>query len=168
MKVTVKTPQEGQTIVKGIIAINPNKKDYGSIMVQTETFSLDAKNGFMNKKKRVAFIPGELETLVSLVDAFGLVSECDYSEKTGIEHSIVIKEQTEPFYPDQSPKTTGGDNPRELVSEEGGKPIYRKSFLIPEGTDTDVLVKHVPVSGNSTITTGGIPSEMVNREFKTE
>lgn len=156
MKIIVESPVAGRDVKKGVIAVNPNNPEYGSIMLSQTDFGF-GDGGFLNTEKRVSFISGEVGKLEGFVDALGLTPGCDYSVKTGKAHKLVIKEQTTPFFEGQAPKI----NPRtqEQLATKDGEPIYRRVSLVTEDSAeaNDIMVAHV-----STAVAVATPATAVN------
>lgn len=139
-KIIVEAPAAGREVVSGVIAVNPNNTDFGSIMLSQTAFSVN-DSGFMNQERRVSFISGEVAKLEAFVDAYKLAPGCDYSKATGTPWKLVIKEQTTPFFEGQTAKINPKTN-EELCTEDG-EPIYRKVVLATEASgEADVHVTH--------------------------
>lgn len=139
-KVIVEAPAEGREVKSGVIAVNPNNPEFGSIMLSQTGFALNLQ-GFLNRERRVVFVPGRVEDLEAFVAEKHLTPGCDYSLKLGVPMKIAAKEQTTPFYDNQPIKI----NPRsgEQIFTADGEPIYRKVFLVEESAENaaDVLIK---------------------------
>lgn len=140
MKVIVRAPNEGQEVIDKVIAVNPNKEGFGSIMVDSYKFINAPGSNFINKQRRVAFISGSIEDLQTMVKELNLTPNCDYSKKTGTNYCLIVKEQIKPFFEGQSPKINPSTD--EELSTPDGEAIYRQTFITQEGTDEDVLLRH--------------------------
>jgi len=145
MKVVIEKPAEGRVIVSGIIAVNPNNTDFGSIMLSQTNFALNV-GGFMNQEKRVTFISGRVDDLKNYVEQYKLTVGCDYSERTGIPHRLVVTESTTPYFEGQSPKVNPKTN--EALHTADGELIYRRVSLVAENAENavDSLIAHVPTA----------------------
>jgi hypothetical protein len=157
MKIIVEKPVEGREVVDGVIAVNANNPEFGSIMLSQTNFALNV-DGFMNQEKRVTFISGRIDALKQFVKDTGITPGCDYSQKTGIPHRLVVVEQTTPFFEGQSPKVNPKTN--EPLHTIDGELIYRRVSLVPENSENavDTLVQHVRqnVTVNTTVTTTSV------------
>lgn len=111
------------TEANGLIGINPNKPEYGSIQMATTTRSF---GGFMNKSRTVHFLSGKIEELVELVADFDLKVGDDFSKKVQPSR-LIIKESTTPFYEGQTAKINPSTS--EVVTYQG-EDIYRETALV--------------------------------------
>ena len=143
-KVIVEKPVEGREVKSGVIAVNPNNSDFGSIMFSKTGFSLNNEGSFLNADRRVYFMGGKVTDLEAFVAEKNLTPGCDYSKKVGVEMTLAIKEQTIPFFEGQSQKINPS-NGEELFTQDG-EPIYRKVSLVVAGSDDalDILVSNLP------------------------
>lgn len=110
-----------------IIQQNPNKAEYGSIMLEQPHYSL--KNGFLNARRKVGFIAGTMDELTKFSNAWGLKSGTELPGK------LFIMEQFTPFYEDQQPKINPATGRAVLVD---GAAVYSKTFYDESGTQSDV------------------------------
>lgn len=131
-KILVDAPKADREVVNGVIAVNPNNTDYGSIQLSQTAFTVNT-NGFMNQERRVGFITGEVTKLKAFVEALGLTPGCDYSKKANVDMKLVVEESTTPYYEGQSPKINPKTN-EELVTPDG-EFIYRRVVLAEEASD---------------------------------
>lgn len=125
LKVRVLADKEGNVIQK-----NPNKEEYGSIGLEQIVFT--AVNGFMNKRRRVAFIAGKLEDLQDFVTAAGISAGKELPGK------LVVQESFNAFFEDQIPKINPQTGTMMLCD---GAPIYQKTFYDESGTALDSYVQ---------------------------
>ena len=124
----------------GLIRINPNKPEFGSLMLISTIAALS--NGFMNVKNRVGFIVGRVADLTNMVKEYGLKESDDFSAKVA-PHRIVTLELLESQvqdgkgYREKINPTTGE------VLTKNGENIYWKTEVVAEGSDIqDSFVSH--------------------------
>lgn len=124
----------------GLIRVNPNKPEFGSLMLIAVVASLS--NGFMNVKNKVGFIVGRLSDLKSLITNFDLKEGDDYSKKVA-PHRIVTLEKLasevegKAGYREKINPSTG-----ETLSKDG-EIIMWKTEVVPEGSDVyDTYIRH--------------------------
>ena len=146
MKITVEKPVEGREVVSGVIGVNPNNPQYGSIQLSQVTSTI-SDNGFMNQQKRVAFITGEIDKLEYFVKEKQLTVGCNFCEKTKTDFRLVIEESTEPFYPGQREKI----NPKtsESLFTADGELIYARTVLTTNPNKQDIRVPHVSTAAST-------------------
>ena len=134
------------TEANGVIGVNPNKPEFGSVQMATQSFSRSA-SGFMSQTKVVYFLSGSVKDLEALVEAFDLKVGDDYSAK--VEPSrIIIKESTEPFYSGQQCKINPSTG-EEVTS--GGEVVYRETALVAAGSsEFDSKLSNDKITANST------------------
>lgn len=133
----------------GLIRVNSNKPEYGSLMMITTT--LVVGQGFANTKPRVGFLTGRVSDLENIISEYNLREGDDFSAKVA-PHRIVtieLKESEVPankgFRPKMNP-TTG-----ELLTKEGEQ-IYWKTEIVPEGSDLqDRFLQHDIVTQDEAI-----------------
>lgn len=126
-KITVQESNADTTLAKGLIGVNPNKPEYGSIQLKTQSFSF---GGFAAPSKIVHFLAGTVEDLKSIITEYNLKAGDDFSMKVQPSR-LIVKESTTPFYEGQKCKinpTTG----EEVTSN--GNPVYRETRLVEAGS----------------------------------
>jgi hypothetical protein len=147
MKVTVLAGENG-----AVLQPNPNKPEYGSIALEQLVFT--TKNGFMNKRRRVAFIAGKVEELSEFLEVSGVKAGSSLPGK------LIVHESFHPFFEDQTPKV----NPQTgAVMLCDGAPIYQKTFYDESGTMLDNYVQGDIAAGPQIMdpqTKEGIPSAL--------
>ena len=142
--VTVLAPSSDRTVISGVIAVNPNKEGFGSIMVEQKNHTIGL-DGFCNVGRNVAFIAGELDNLKELVENTGITVGCDLSEVLGEPQKLVVMEQSTPWYEGQSPKINPKTN--EVLADNDGQPIYRKVAVVAESAGINsTLIPHQKTS----------------------
>lgn len=137
------TPRE---IVMGVIAVNPNKPEFGNIQLRETSF--DITSSFSRVNKSVHFLPGRVEDLKLFVQEYNLTPGCDLNQKRSAKGEFALKikitENTTPSYDSQEAKinpTTG-----EVITHEG-QPVYRHSSLVALSDYTgDELLQRVPAT----------------------
>ena len=145
LKITKFEEKEGQEYLNnGLILVNKNKPEYGSIMVKSQPIvdKNSLNSGFINASVRTAFYVGGVETLKS----FDFKEGDNLDEIFGEELTIIRLEsieEKEGYRPLINPTT------KEQISSKDGEPIYwttRVSLKALE--EKDVLVERAsnPVS----------------------
>lgn len=137
-RVIVEAPnaKKVKQIVDGIIAVNPNKPEYGNIQLRTVVPVLN--NGFIRTDTRVAFLPGRVEDLQNLIASYDLKAGDDFNEKC-YEVKLIHKESTSPMYEGQNPKLN--PSTAEIVVDENGAAIYRQTIAVTADSEAkDELV----------------------------
>ena len=141
VKVTKWNKKDGDTYAaNGLIRVNTNKPEYGSLMVMATTIVVT--NGFVNSNNKVAFLNGEVTQLETMINEYNLKDGVDFGLAVG-PHRIVTLERVESDLGEElgySPKinpTTG-----EILTKDG-ETIYRKTELVAEGSDViETLISH--------------------------
>ena len=133
--------KEGNQLTSnGLIRINPNKSDYGSLMLLAITMTISS--GFVNKRTKVGFITGEVDTLKDMIKAAGLKEGDDFSEKVA-PHRIVTLEKVESEVPENQGYREKINPSTGEVLTKNGESIYWKTEVVPEGSDVhDLLIEH--------------------------
>ena len=115
----------------GLIRINPKKKMYGSLMLVADVpvFS----GSFMNMKKKVGFIAGEVKALQKAIKFFRLQEGTDFSEAVA-PHRIVTIELLESDTPENMGfRAKINPSTQELLLRDGEQ-IMWKTDVVPEGS----------------------------------
>jgi hypothetical protein len=151
-KIIIEAHNEGQeTTANGIVSINPNKKEFGSIRLATTSY--DMSSGFLNKQRRVHYLAGKVDELEGLVDAYDLKIGGDYSAK--FPSRIIVEESATPFYEGQSAKINPSTGEVVMVN---GSEVYRQTRLVPAGSaDQDSLVKEGQATTVAELTSEDLP-----------
>jgi hypothetical protein len=148
MKLTVskwKEQEEAELSANGLIRINPNKPEFGSLMLISQVITLSS--GFMNKRNKVGFVVGELADLEELIADKGIKEGTDWSVAIG-PHRIVTLEKVESEVPlDKNGTKSGYREKINPTTEETltkyGEVIYWKTEVVAEGSDiTDEYIQH--------------------------
>lgn len=125
---------------KGLIRLNPNKPEFGSLMLINSSITI--ANGFANKRNKVGFVVGEIETLEDMIESFGLREGSDFSVAVA-PHRIVTLEKVASDVPDNQGYREKINPSTDNVLTKDGEPIYWKTEVVPEGSDiTDTLIQH--------------------------
>jgi hypothetical protein len=137
---------------KGLIRINDNKPEFGSLMLMTPNV-VTINNGFMNTRDKVGFITGRLEDLKKTIKGKKLREGTDYSEVFG-PHKIVTLEILESEF-DEVKKNPDSEEPgdegyREKINpstgeilKKGKEVIFWKTEVVSEAGDVnDRLITH--------------------------
>jgi hypothetical protein len=111
------------TTANGVIGINPNNSEYGSIQMATTKFDF---GNFASAKRVVHFMSGRVSDLENIVKVFDLKIGDDFSKKAQPSR-IIVKESITPFYEGQKPKI----NPEtsEIILHNGQE-VYRDTDLV--------------------------------------
>jgi len=136
------TTKEGnETTPDGLIRVNPNKPDFGSIMLINTGITLTG--GFANKRTKVGFVVGSVEDLQDMIKEYTLKDGVDFSVASGVDHKIVTTELVESAVPENrgySPKINP-ETKEELF--HGEERIFRRTdVVLSSDLQTDVLLQH--------------------------
>ena len=120
-------------VTGAIVTQNPNKKDFGKIMVEQV---IDVINGtYLTTQKRVAFIGGDYN---------GLVRYAEQKAKEGnvIVGNIIRQESDTPFYPNQTAVQYPANSERagEVVLHKSTNAPYYLQFVIDENPNNPTTV----------------------------
>ena len=139
--VTKWNEKEGnQLTANGLIRINPNKPEFGSLMLMSVVTTLT--NGFMNKRNKVGFVVGSIEDLEGAIEEYKLREGTDYSAAVAPVR-IVTLERVESEVPENQGYREKINPTTEETLTKDGEPIYWKTEVVPEGSDiVDVLIQH--------------------------
>ena len=132
LKVSKWNPDSGEIVKNGLIRVNPNKPEYGSLMLINRTYTI--VNGFANPKNKVGFITGKVDDLQKMVDQFHLREGDDFSQKVA-PHRIVTLEKTESELGDDLGYREKINPSTGETLTHGGEVIYRKTEVVSEGSD---------------------------------
>ena len=113
-------------------------KGRSSIMVTSEVHTM--RNGAWWTQKRVANMTLPTAAAVALDPQAGEDLNTKLKAAFGVDHTVVMVEDTVQFYPGQEPKTRG--NGGAIITDDEGSPIYQDMRVAPVGTQ-DVLVERV-------------------------
>jgi len=142
----------------GLIRKNTVKPEYGSMMLVANEVVIT--NGFVNTKKKIGFVSGNYDELVSMIEKHNLVEGSNFSVSVS-PHRIVILEKLESEidgelgYGEKVNPSTG-----EVLTKDN-EVIYRKTEVVEEGSDiVDILITHDK--------TADAKDETANSEFSTK
>lgn len=130
----------------GLIRMNPNKPEFGSIMLSATVITIN--QNFLNKRNKVGFVTGKVEDLEDIIINNHLVEGSDFSKEVA-PHRIVTLEKLESEvgeelgYSEKVNPSTG-----EVLSKDG-QVIFRRTMVVEEGSDiVDALISHdsVPIN----------------------
>jgi hypothetical protein len=130
----------------GLIRLNTNKPEYGSLMLSTTVVTIN--NNFLNKSRRVGFITGKVEDIEDIILTNNLTDGSDFSKEVS-PHRIITLEKVESEMTEDHKGFSEEINPStgEVLSKEG-QVIFRRTMVVSEGSDlVDTLVSHdsVPI-----------------------
>jgi hypothetical protein len=133
IKVTKWNAKEGDTYAaNGLIRINANKPEYGSLMLMATTVVITS--GFANARNKVAFINGEVAQLETMISEYNLREGVDFSLAVG-PHRIVTLEKVESELGDELGYSVKINPTTGEILTKNGEPIYRKTEIVAEGSD---------------------------------
>jgi hypothetical protein len=125
----------------GLIRINENKPEFGSLMLISQSVSLS--NGFLNKRNIVGFVTGRVEDLEEVIKSFNLKAGSDYSVAVGPTRIVTI-EKLESELTDSDLGFRAKMNPQtgEMLTKDGEE-IHWKTEVVAEGSDlVDTYIAH--------------------------
>lgn len=124
----------------GLIRVNPNKREYGSLMLITVMSAIT--NGFLNTKNKVGFIVGRVADLEKMIKTFNLKEGDDFSKKVA-PHRIVTLEKLESELDDtRGWKEKMNPSTGEILTKDGETIMWRTE-VVAEGSDVyDQLISH--------------------------
>jgi hypothetical protein len=128
----------------GLIRVNPNKPEYGSLMLITVVSELS--NSYLNTKNKVGFIVGRIADLESMIKAYDLKEGDDFSKKVA-PHRIVTLEKLESDLEDtRGWKKKMNPSTGEILTKNDETIMWRTE-VVPEGSDVyDAYIKHDTVA----------------------
>lgn len=134
--------KEGNTLTEnGMIRINDNKPEFGSLMLVSPVTEL-SPGGFLNKRNKVGFIVGRVEDLEATLAEFKLVDGTDFSVAVA-PHRIVTLEKLESevqeneYYREKINPTTG-----EVLKKDGITIMWRTEVVAENSDIVDVKITH--------------------------
>jgi hypothetical protein len=149
--------KEGNTLTAdGLIRINDNKTDFGSMMLITN-MPISLTNGFSNITTRVGFITGRVDELSKMIKDHEIEAGDDFCQLAG-PHTIKIVEIVKSEFTDEhksrpehtDPEESGfrvkiNPTTKEELCNADGEVIYRKTEVVPGTPETvpDRLVSFV-------------------------
>lgn len=142
--------KEGNNLTSnGLIRINPNKPEFGSLMLISTTFQLG--KGFGSVKPKVGFITGRVNELDMLLKEYNLKEGDDFSAKVSPSRIITVEKlesevpENQGFRPKMNPSTG------ELLTKDGEQ-IYWKTEVVSEGSDQfDQFVQHDVITEDESV-----------------
>lgn len=124
-----------------VVQQNANKPEYGSIAFAQNGFTL--RNGFLNSRRKVAFISGNIEELR------GFATGLKFTDGAEVPGKLYTREQFMPYYEGQQAKLNPQTGRAVLVD---GAMVFAKTFYDETGTQADVYL-------NGEITEGDVIAE---------
>lgn len=110
-------------------------KGRSSIMVTSEVHQL--RNGAWWTQKRVANMTLPTAAAEALDPQPGEDLNVKLKAAFGVDHTIVMVEDTTAFYPGQQAKTRG--NGGSIITDDNGAPIYQDMRIAPIGTQDTIV-----------------------------
>lgn len=124
----------------GLIRINPNKPEFGSLMLMATVITLSS--GFLNKRNKIGFIVGEIENLNAVISEYKLKEGTDYSVAVS-PHKIVTLEKLESETPENQGFREKINPTTGEVLTKNGETIMWKSEVVSEASDVvESLIQH--------------------------
>lgn len=124
----------------GLIRINPNKPEYGSMMLIASVATLSG--GFMNVRNKVGFVVGKVKDLENIIQEFNLREGDDYSQKLGPHRIVTIEKVESEIKEGQGYRQKINPSTDQILTKDG-EPIYWKTEVVAEGSDIhDELITH--------------------------
>lgn len=129
-----------ELILNGLVRINPNKPEFGSLMIINS--SMTVNSGFVNKRNKVGFVTGEITVLEDMVEQFRLREGVDFSKAVG-PHKIVTLEILESDVPENQGYREKINPSTEDTLTKDGEAIWWKTEVVSESSDlVDTLIQH--------------------------
>jgi len=150
LKVTKWNTKEGsEYAADGLIRINSNKPEYGSLMLMATTVAIT--NGYLNSKNRIGFVTAKVEELEATISENKLKEGSDFSALVA-PHRIVILEKVASELTDEDMGYSEKVNPSTgEVLKRNGETIFRKTEVVEDGSDiVDVMVSHNEIEAEDT------------------
>ena len=147
--VTKWNEKEGNELTaNGLIRINPNKTEFGSLMLMATVVSLSS--GFLNKRNKVGFVVGSIEDLEAVIGEYKLKEGTDYSVAVS-PHKIVTLERLESETPENQGFREKINPTTGEILTKNGETIMWKTEVVSESSDVvETLIQHdvagVPVA----------------------
>ncbi len=124
----------------GLIRKNTLKPLYGSMILVAEEIVIS--NGFVNSRKKIGFITGKYDELVTMIDKYNLVDGVNFSTVVA-PHRIVVLERVESELNGELGFNEKINPTSKQILSKDGEPIYRKTEVVEEGSDiVDILISH--------------------------
>jgi hypothetical protein len=123
--------ENGQVVIP-----NANKPEYGSIRMEQLVFNY--RNGFLNKRNKVAFLAGKQEELNEFVTLMGLKPNVE------IPGCLYTIERFAPFYEGQQPKLNPTTGRACLID---GAAVFQHSYYDASGTRQDEYLQGEAAEG---------------------
>jgi hypothetical protein len=124
----------------GLIRKNTLKPLYGSMILTAEEITI--KDGFVNSRKKIGFITGKYDELVTMITKYGLIEGTNFSVAVA-PHRIVVLERVESELNGELGFTEKINPSTKQILSKDGEPIYRKTEVVEEGSDiVDILISH--------------------------
>lgn len=131
-----------------VIRVSQTNPEYGFIRLQQQRVQFTS-GGWVKATNVSTLLHGKVEDLESL----------DFQANQEIPGKIVIKEQTEPFNPNNPDRDLKYAGSTGVICCAYGEPIYRKTFFTTNVEESDVLIAHT--NGDAIREANGISVETV-------
>lgn len=113
-----------------LVQVNQNKPDYASIQFQQTVRTIS--NGYLNVRKRVAFLASDVNSLNDFIQSVG------WKHGDEVPGRIRVEERREPFYPGQMPKINPTTGNMVMVDDA---PVYYQAFWDETGNIEDIIIQ---------------------------
>ena len=129
-----------------VIRVSQTNPEYGFIRLQQQRVQFTS-GGWVKATNISTLLHGKVEDLESL----------NFQANQEIPGKIVIKEQTEPFSPNDPDRDLKYAGSTGVICCAYGEPIYRKTFFTTNVEESDVLIAHT--NGDAIREANGISTE---------
>ena len=124
----------------GLIRLNTAKPEYGSIMLAAIVVGI--QNGFINSRKRIGFVSGNVKELEDILLKHEIVENSDFSTLVS-PHRIVVLEKLESEIGDEFGYIEKVNPSTGEILTKDSEVIFRKTEVVEEGSDiVDILISH--------------------------
>lgn len=136
---------------KGLIRVNDNKPEFGSLMLMSE-LDVDVDSGFFNTRNKIGFLTGRISDIKKVIKKYNLKEGMDYCKVFGPHRIATIEILESQFkkvkeYEDSVEPNEEGfrkkQTPDGTLLTKKGEQIWWKTQVVSEGNEMqDSRVKH--------------------------
>lgn len=124
----------------GLIRQSPNNPEWGSVMVQSTTFTMSGS--IVNDRVRAAYFNAPIASLEKM-KAFGLREGADINDLLTEKQCIARKETTTAQHEKHLQKINPKTQEKVFVN---GQPVFMQDYVAPEGTADELIKAEVAVA----------------------